>query len=555
MAEKQNNEVKLAVEKCPLTSVTVFKDRAEVSRSVETSVKAGTNELKITGLVDIEQDSIRVEGRGQATIAEVSFQFTYCNEDEASMSEKEKTLTEELKVLKEQKKSQDSEAQLSLLQKQWGVLDRFATNAARGSQDTNSGFKLDEQYFKGMKDFLQHFRDVGEQLDAETLEVKEKREEIDEKIQQVESNLQEVRGNRRRSTCIRECIIVLEAEAETAVQLKLSYVVLSASWVPSYDLRMNTEDGVLSVSYFGLISQNSGEDWTNVKLHLSTAEPSVGGTIPILPQTQVNLFKPVVHLKPKSSGSVLTFRSSARSASSTSQAYDDRLQRQASPMSAVPVKIQETTVSASYEIVRQSSIPSDNTSHKVTVGIMELKPTMTYVSIPKVVPHAFLQAKVVNTSKFTLLPGKSNIFLDNSFVAKAELQAVAPKEEFECSLGVDPGVRVTYKPLVKVNSSSGIISRVKVVSHEQAIEVKNVHNYPVTVAVKDNLPRSLDEKVKVVLQSPYIDAKHPEKSEATLTVDNTVVWEVKVGALNKSDLLLKYSIELPMGEDLDYKTY
>ncbi|XP_005097215.1 protein F37C4.5 isoform X2 [Aplysia californica] len=554
MAEKQNNEVKLAVEKCPLTSVTVFKDRAEVSRSVETSVKAGTNELKITGLVDIEQDSIRVEGRGQATIAEVSFQFTYCNEDEASMSEKEKTLTEELKVLKEQKKSQDSEAQLSLLQKQWGVLDRFATNAARGSQDTNSGFKLDEQYFKGMKDFLQHFRDVGEQLDAETLEVKEKREEIDEKIQQVESNLQEVRGNRRRSTCIRECIIVLEAEAETAVQLKLSYVVLSASWVPSYDLRMNTEDGVLSVSYFGLISQNSGEDWTNVKLHLSTAEPSVGGTIPILPQTQVNLFKfrrnPDVFI-PRPSSRKVEFAMCQSMSADGEILFDESM----AAMAEAPVEIQETTVSASYEIVRQSSIPSDNTSHKVTVGIMELKPTMTYVSIPKVVPHAFLQAKVVNTSKFTLLPGKSNIFLDNSFVAKAELQAVAPKEEFECSLGVDPGVRVTYKPLVKVNSSSGIISRVKVVSHEQAIEVKNVHNYPVTVAVKDNLPRSLDEKVKVVLQSPYIDAKHPEKSEATLTVDNTVVWEVKVGALNKSDLLLKYSIELPMGEDLDYKTY
>ena len=36
-----------------------------------------------------------------------------------------------------------------------------------------------------------------------------------------------------------------------------------------------------------MISQESGEDWKNVKMSLSTAEPVLGGSIPILPQKQL----------------------------------------------------------------------------------------------------------------------------------------------------------------------------------------------------------------------------------------------------------------------------
>ena len=34
--------------------------------------------------------------------------------------------------------------------------------------------------------------------------------------------------------------------------------------------------------YYGLIKQSTGEDWTNAKLSLSTANPSIGGSVPEL---------------------------------------------------------------------------------------------------------------------------------------------------------------------------------------------------------------------------------------------------------------------------------
>ena len=57
--EKDKNTVDLSTSDCPITSVTVYKDRAEISRIVKTTLKTGVNEVKITGLVDLDEDSIR----------------------------------------------------------------------------------------------------------------------------------------------------------------------------------------------------------------------------------------------------------------------------------------------------------------------------------------------------------------------------------------------------------------------------------------------------------------------------------------------------------------
>ena len=71
-----------------------------------------------------------------------------------------------------------------------------------------------------------------------------------------------------------------------------------------------------------------------------------------------------------------------------------------------------------YEIARRSTIPSDNVGHKVSVAIIDLQPKFEYECVPKKSAHAYLKAKVKNTSPYALLSGPTNIFLDNNFIAK-----------------------------------------------------------------------------------------------------------------------------------------
>lgn len=73
---------------------------------------------------------------------------------------------------------------------------------------------------------------------------------------------------------------------------------------------------------------------------------------------------------------------------------------------------------STYEIPRSATIPSDNNTHKVSIGIINLKPDFEYETVPKKSAHAFIKAKVTNSSEYALLSGQANVFLENNFVAK-----------------------------------------------------------------------------------------------------------------------------------------
>ncbi|KAK3700999.1 hypothetical protein RRG08_063253 [Elysia crispata] len=442
---------------CPMTKVTVYIDRAEVCRRHECKIKAGKNELHITHFVEADEDSIRVEGHGKATIAEVSFQR---NQKKAGKSEEEKALEEKLNNLNKEflNKELKFESELNGLMKQREILDKFATTASSTGQGDSRDSLLTNEYFQG---------------------------------KQTISNCYGKAGFDEASTAEKAC--QWTREEETNVTLSISYFVFKASWAPSYDLRMFTVEGTLKIIYYGMISQASGEDWTNVKVLLSTAEP-LSVAVPYRSSILQKSLKSA-----RSRGSTLSKGIGEEFVGELdcfNVSYTGSHKKPVN-LNVDALKITEGLTSATYEIARLSTIPSDKSSHKVTVANIETRPTLSYLTVPSKVPHAFLEAKVTNTSPYILLPGPTNIFLENTSVGKVRLNAVAPKEEFECSLGVDSGVRVDYKPAAKVTSSSGLISKLKIAQHKQMIEVKNTHAYEIKVKVRENLPRSQDEKIKV----------------------------------------------------------
>ena len=57
------------------------------------------------------------------------------------------------------------------------------------------------------------------------------------------------------------------------MEIELSYVVPGAGWTSSYDVRLTGDR--LTLSWYGLITQHTGEDWPECDLTLSTARPMV----------------------------------------------------------------------------------------------------------------------------------------------------------------------------------------------------------------------------------------------------------------------------------------
>ncbi|XP_064629539.1 uncharacterized protein LOC135488724 isoform X3 [Lineus longissimus] len=663
--------------KCQVENVTVYLDRAEVCRSIKTRITKGENQINIKRLSpSIEKDSLRVEGKGPATILEVIYSATQLSPEEDENEQRHQEVRRQLHDLTKQKEAMESRKKR--LQKQREVLDGFADNLlkteapekndkerAQGGQsrttrsssitfaETEAKLQvqvpntLDGNLLEGMCGFFDLYEKQATRLDDSMHQLVIDLERLEEQIEKTGKNLKEMEIYKEEHMA-REVVILMEATEDGEVELLLSYVVNKAKWSPRYDIRVFSgdsrmklphcynltkalwsnysdfeqisRDSRMKIIYYGMIQQATGEDWDEAKLTLSTASPSVGGTVPDL-GTQRLFFKPKYDSpyatlrrnktrKPnKKVGRAWSFHAtkdeksflkqygllSDEESSAKEEERSDRskdgdaknekeepaldlrlrdadssaMEADLNGTSAVKRRvkyklssmksrsftndIKENITSTCYEVVRHHTIPSDNVAHKVSIAIIDLNPVFEYESVPKRSPYAYLRAKVKNTSPYALLAGQTSIFLDNNFCAKAEIKAVAPQEDFTCSLGADHGIKIAYRPLHKYREHSGALSKNLTMTHKQVIEVKNTHAEPIKILIMDQLPLAAEEKIKVNLLEPVI--KHPEKYDRSkpirLNKFNNIEWELEIPPGEGKELTLKYSVEHPVAEEVD----
>ncbi|VDK70315.1 unnamed protein product [Anisakis simplex] len=198
------------------------------------------------------------------------------------------------------------------------------------------------------------------------------------------------------------------------------------------------------------------------------------------------------------------------------------------------------------------------------ITTMEMSPTMVYEAVPCKSTNVFLAASVLNSSQFPFLPGQANVYLNNSFVAKSEIKAVSPNERFLCSLGVDAAVKVEYKPAHKYSGQVGILAKSSSTAHEQRIVIKNTKNEAILLTVKEHVPKSTDEKIKIKLLSPELDPQADSavdsrkkgelpKLGAQMNAEHNLEWTINMEGNSETELLVKWSVDHPNGETIEYR--
>ncbi|VDN17095.1 unnamed protein product [Gongylonema pulchrum] len=116
--------------------------------------------------------------------------------------------------------------------------------------------------------------------------------QIDEEITKIHEQISHTQHNSRHIRRILNVCVFLESEKGGEVELDISYQVTCASWHPTYEIRVQSATNTLKLSYFGQISQCTGEDWLDTSLVLSTARPSLAGTMPTLGTLNAEFYKP-----------------------------------------------------------------------------------------------------------------------------------------------------------------------------------------------------------------------------------------------------------------------
>lgn len=516
-----------------ITSVTVYSDRAQITRSATTYLTKGEHKILFDELPQsIEQNSIQANGKGSAILRDVTFkteQFAQITD------ETKKALNDELLALQDDKITYNDKK--SQAQDEKRVVKDILTKLTSTTEKTEN-VELDPEKWIKMVEF---YRSKQESLDKEIRDTDKFIRNINAEIDKVKREIREMGQQAYKYKNMVEVLVDIQKEGN--LKLDLSYIVYGPSWKPIYDLRVDSQEKTMNLTYKSNIFQTTGEDWNNVDLKLSTAKPNISAQPPELSPHYISIYYPqpvrkeskMSRAKPSYSNQ-MSFAIEGMSVEESMDDYDMEIIHSAST-------IESGATSVVFDIDGSNTIKSDNEPHLVTITIQEFPAGFRYSTIPKASQYAYLKAKVKNDSDYPFLPGDTNVFLDNNFVANSYLKAVAPTEEFWTFLGVDESIKVEYKFVKKFDETGGIFVEKNKKIFEYLIKITNNKKTQEEIVVWDQLPISQNEKIKVKL----IDPSYKEDTEILKINEHKYIewfFEPKPG----EEILIpfKYSVEYPL---------
>ncbi len=518
-----------------ISAVTVYQDRAVVTRTATVQLTGGTTELVFANLPQtLNEQSLQVSGQGtaQASILDVSAKQTYVD---YTPNARVKELEDQLKALGKQMRGLDDRH--NLLNSQAITLDRM--EAALFSPPTKDVPRPDLQQSIAS---LAYLSEQKTKIASERATLDEQREELQNKINTLQNQLNELRGA---GTKAFKTVTVRVAAAQAgSLDVSLSYTVPGASWMPSYDARVASSERTVQLDYFGIVRQRTGEDWKEVVLTLSTARPSLGGAAPELGVWALDVLRP----QPKAPGEsevlelspFVVQKNRERGYAKATTIAGNRMETEIAPPAAAfaQASVEAGATSAVFKIAVSSSIPSDNSPQKVPVTSATLKAVPEYLTVPKRQQAAFLTSKVVNSSEFPLLTGAMNVFLDGTFVATSSLRTVMSGEKFDLALGVDDGIAIKHKRVNKFTELTGLTNSGTRITYEYLITVQNNKKTTERVIVTDQVPLSRYEKIVVKQISP-------DTREVKPTDEGTLKWTLDLKPGEKRELTVKFTVDHP----------
>ncbi|WMD22005.1 mucoidy inhibitor MuiA family protein [Achromobacter seleniivolatilans] len=514
-------------------AVTVYQDRAVVTRSATSELAAGEHELVLENLpASLQENSLQVSAKstGQASLLDVKVRDAYQAE---SANARVRQLEDQLRKLESQQAELDDQA--AVLDNQRELVLMMQRGATEPAKD---GTRLTLEELKAIQTLSADT--LGKTL-AALRKVAEQKEALEREQAVLQNQLGTVRNqlNRRTKT------VTLRVNLARAgkVDLAVSYAVGGARWTPAYDARLRPADRNVDLGYFGVIRQNTGEDWTNVKLTLSTARPALGGGAPALRPWVIDVAAPppppvaMAAPAPAITGEVSAKRS--RPAPLARVTADEMVaQPEPEAIEVATAQVQNEATSASFQIKNPATLLSDNTAQRVAIATAKLPATLQYQSTPALREAAFLTALASNNTEFPFLAGPLNTFLDDAFVASSAMKSVMPGEKIELALGADEGISIKRQLVNRFTESTGFSGSGKRVTYEYKITVKNNKATKEQVTFKDRLPVSRNEKIVVKLLSPADrDIKREE--------DGKLVWDWEMEPGKSRETVLKFSVDYP----------
>lgn len=214
-----------------------------------------------------------------------------------------------------------------------------------------------------------------------------------------------------------QVIVLLDSDKAQTINGTLKYQVSDCGWAPTYDLSVMDINQPINLKYKAQVYNNTGNEWKNVELVLSTSDPTLSAAAPILNPFFIT-YNEYIADKRQKFVQPAKFQSQTRTEvmneinMANQRAYDNYYLDEESGKDAkvsefnknlevkqvatVQMKTLELSeLTAEFQIPHQFSCPSDARPYIVEIKDLTIPASFAHITVPKLDQGAFLLAKIV----------------------------------------------------------------------------------------------------------------------------------------------------------------
>ncbi len=537
------NDDKIVASK--ISKVTVYSQGAQVYRTASYAVNKGVTEVIIEGVSPrIDPNSLQVKATGNSIILDSKYNIFYPQPETTPLTGLPLKIRQQITRLEDSILNinydiQTYQDEIDVLVATKNILKN--NGAMRGQGKVNDSIPL-------LKTAIEYYTEKMMVINKELQSLNRKRDRLTRTRKGMNERLTELRNYQSNADLknkpkgpIHRVVITMKTDTYVKGSLNISYLVGSAGWTPMYDLRSEITDNSVNLNYKAQVYQNTGVDWEEVPLTISTNNPYQNKTKPELNPWYIDYYayrqqteqknkanrkagQPGMYKKAENLGYTLDSApapTTANGAAESVYSYDF-------------VEVVDHVISAEFKIDLPYSIKSNNEKHMVLVKNVDIDAKYRYYTVPKYDKSAYLVAELTKMDELQLVPAKANIYFDGTYMGETYLDPTSMEDTMLLSLGKDPNI-IVKRTLLERETKEKVVGTKMVKSYAYAIEVKNLKSRSIELIVQDQIP---------ITTNPDIEIEAKELSKGELKERTGIIeWKINLKPKAKKEVQLIYEVK------------
>jgi len=504
------------------TEVTVYRKSARETKEATVNLLPGTQEVIITNVpAQLDVNSLQVGVKGAISLQSATTRVNY-------LKTKDKT---------ELVRKWEDSLELISNDLKWIQEQRTVYQNEESTLNVNARQTAQQEWLKA-EDLLK----LTDLLRSRGLDIKKKqfdlgKEEIKltEISDRIQGQLNEWNNNTK--SAITEIVLKVDVKTAGLSSFRCTYKIQEAGWAPIYDIRAAQGEKPVSLEYKAKVYQNTGYNWQNVLLTISSGNPDRDQNRPILNPIFIDFSSPVYYNSRAASAPMQLMEKSnlALDVARDVQFEEDRFEY-GMVASEYNVTVSDNAMNIEFAIENKQEIPTGNKEHLVNLQSLQLPATYTYHTVPRKQNSAYLLARITDYGKYNLLPAMANIFYGDMFVGQTQVNPATTADTMLVSLGIDDKITVKRTQLMDYTSKK-VLSNNKKDTYGYEMLLRNNKSYEINLEVLDQLPISKNKDIQVEL----IESNGAEYSSDY----GRLLWKFKLGPSETRKIKLVYAITYP----------